>query len=518
MLAIAAAVVIAIARDEGGEPVVRPATLADYWAGSARWELAAKWTDVDPSGAHMEIVGNHWYLFDRGHTSGTCPDGELRSGVQVRESTDRGATWSAPVMVIAPAADTPWSCAATDGDAVYDRGVWRYLFQCKADGGGWNGCYAERRAASPMGPFSGEGVENPVIRSGQLWGQICDAGDDCGGQPVHDEGTFNVFDRGDGSYWVSFHGFNGARGYRGIARTVDFRRFVVDRPDEGVPGDAFLDERDADDFNESWADGRSIGAGAGGIVAEGGYFYALNEFPDMSLRCTDGQNWDLGLFRSASLASTTWAPFPGGNPIVYSSRAPDANGQPRGCNVLYPSLFRDPATGTWYLMHGRGSSDPAYNGIYVYRLVHDANLLVNGDFATADARGWTLPPGAVVNRLPNGSPDGTQYLSFGCEANPCQSVSQDVPVDSGAAGRAVSFGGTFRADSGSGSVRLAVLQLDGSRRVVDEDAVDVTAGAAYAESRGAATVRPETRFLRYALTPGPGQALSADNLFVVLRP
>ena len=57
--------------------------------------------------------------------------------------------------ILRPTPGTPWSCAATDGDAVYDAdaGTWRYLFQCLGDAPGWHGCYAERRAASPLGAF-----------------------------------------------------------------------------------------------------------------------------------------------------------------------------------------------------------------------------------------------------------------------------------------------------------------------------------------------------------------------------
>jgi hypothetical protein len=499
--------VVLVLRDGGGESPPAPATLADYWAGNAHWELAATWTDIDPSGSHMEVVGGRWYLFNRGHVGGTCPDGELRAGVQVRESTDRGATWTAPVMAIAPASGTPWSCAATDGDALYDPAsrTWRYLFQCKADGGGWNGCYAERRDASPMSAFSA-GPSNPIIRGGDLWGAMCDPGDACAAHPIRESGTYNIFRDDRDGYWISFHGSDGTHGYRGIARTPDFSRFVVDRPDQGVPADAFLGARDGIGFNETWSGGQAVGAGAGAVVQEGRYLYAVNEFADISLRCTDGQNWDVGLFRSTSAASTRWEPFPGGNPIVASSRAPEANGRPPGCNVLYPTMFRDPATRTWYLMHGRGSTDPAYAGIYLYRLVRDASVLVNGDFASLDTRGWTASPGAVVERLPNGSPDGTPYLAFTGE------LFQDVPVGPELAGRELSFGGTFRAESGSARLTIALQQLDERRRVLHEDAIEVTAGDSYRRARESATLREGARLLRYVVrTDVPARA---DNMLL----
>lgn len=524
MVVAVVALLLLVAGDRIERPPPRPATLAAYWAGEARWQLAAKWTSTDIgqpdpySGAHLEIVGDRWYLFNRGRRPGTCPDGEFRVGVQVRESADRGRTWSAPVMAIEPAPGTPWSCAASDGDAVYEPATrtWRYLFQCKTDGGSWNGCYAERIAASPMGRFAAP-TGNPVIRSGDLWGAICDAGDDCAGRPVGGEGTFNIFHRDRSGYWISFHGWDGARAFRGVAKTADFRSFVADRPDAGVPPDAILDDGDADGFRERWVGGRSVGAGAGTIAVEDGRFYALNEFADISLGCTDGQNWDLGLFRSASPASTAWEPFPGGNPIVASSHAAEAaGGRSAGCNVLYPSLFRDPATGGWYLMHGRSSANPAYHGIYLYRLVRDESALVNEDFASGDARGWVASAGLrlTVPRLPNGSPDGTRFLSFGCGGPGCGSVHQDVPVAGAPAGFA--FGGSFRAESGSGAIRLAVQQLDQRGRVVRDDAMRFTVGPEYRRVRGSGTVAEEARVLRYGLSPAGGGTYGADNLFLTL--
>jgi hypothetical protein len=527
---IVAVVAVALLRDD--DAVVpapdAPATLADYWRGDARWTLERKitvnevgGTEGPQSGAHMEIVGDRWYLFNRSQPPGTCASGEPRLGVQVRESLDRGATWSPPVPVIDPAPGTAWSCAATDGDAYYDPGrrTWGYLFQCKPDGGVWNGCYVERHATSPMGPFDAVGA-NPVIRSGQLWHAICDRGDRCGGQRFGDEGTFNIFDHSDGSYWISFHGSDGTRGYRGIARTDDFGRFVVDDPDEGVPDDAILDATDAVGFREQWAPGGPIGAGAGSIVREDDHLYAVNEFADVSLRCTEGQNWDLGFFRADSTASTAWEQIPAGNPIVASSRAPESNGRSLGCNVLYPTLFHDPATDSWYLMHGRGSTDPAFSGLYIYKLVPDTNLLKNGDFAAGNAWPWTRLPEGVTNvdvpRLPNQSPDGTPFLAFNCgpACSPESSVLQDVPVNAGFEGRTFDYGATLRTDAGDGALTLAVHQLDAHGQVLHTDAVDLTIGPGYAAHAAAGSVQPGARRLRYQLYPKSPQTFAADNLFL----
>ena len=192
-----------------------------------------------------------------------------------------------------------------------------------------------------------------------------------------------------------------------------------------------VDATDAAGWRETWASGGPVGAGAGSVLEQGGWNYQLVEVPDVSLGCTPGQNWDLGLLRSRKLSSTSWQQFPGGNPIVYSSRAPDASGSPIMCNVEYPSLFEDPATGTTYLMHGRLSHDPAYDGVYVYRLEWDRNLLFNGDFWRADAHGWKpqagTPAQLSVERRPDGSPDGTPYLSFNCGAAGCDGGPERLP-------------------------------------------------------------------------------------------
>jgi hypothetical protein len=527
---VVAAVLALLPSDEETSRRGAPATLADYWRGDARWAFERKLTgpqlgqEGPQSGAHMEAVGDRWYLFNRVYRPGTCPDGEPRMGVQVRESADRGATWSPPAIVIEPTPGSAWSCAATDGDAFYDEahGKWLYLFQCRADDGGWNGCYAERGGHTPMGTFATD-VENPVIRSGDLWGAICDANDDCGQRTVFEEGTFNIFDHDGQYFWISFHGSDGVHGYRGIAKSRDFRRgsYVVDRPAEGVPADAILDASDSMGFQEQWAPGGPIGAGAGTIVREGDHLYTLNEFPDISLRCTDGQNWDLGMFRSTSTASVSWEPFPGGNPIVASSRAPEANGQPLGCNVLYPTLFRDPSTGAWYLMHGRATTDPANHGLYIYRLVRDANLLENGDFARGNTLGWTYSPVGGTNvdlpRLPNGSPDGTPYLAFNCGAPGCgpdASVFQDVPINRRVSGRRFDYGGTLRTDGSEGTLTMAVHQLDAAGVVIHTDAQDLRVGPGFVDHVATGSVRPGARRLRYQLYPKTPQTFAADNLFL----
>jgi hypothetical protein len=548
LIAIAALVtvaVVALAADREGEVAAAagpPPGLGDFWSGQASLVLDSKWTSTSlglpgggaASGAHVEVVGTTWYLFNRVTYDQGCEGHgpEVRQlGTQVRSSSDRGAHWDAPVMILTPTPGTAWACTATDGDAVYDPATttWRYLFQCQDASTSWSGCYAERHDPSPLGPFSAPSPDpNPVIRSGDLWSQICgDPGDQCGaagrGRRIGDEGTFDVFEFDGQGWWVGFHGYDGAHGYRGIARTTTFQRgdWQVDGAD-ATPSDAVIDARDAASWRESWRRGGPVGAGAGSILKEDPWYYQVAEVPDINLRCTPGQSWDFGLFRTQQLSSTTWEQLPGRNPLVYSSRAPDASGQAPACNVIYPRLFKDPASGLTYLMHGRGSADPAYDAIYLYRLEWDRNLLANGSFWRADAAGWAPLGGTStqlsVQRAPDQSPDGTPYLEFNCGAPACdagQGFYQEVPVDPALAGKTVAFGGAFRAATGTGDMTASLVQLDGAGTVVNEASVPVTVGGAYADVRGAATIDGRTRRLRLQVDPRSPGTLWADNLYVI---
>jgi hypothetical protein len=544
-VAVAGAVALAVWQPDRPEvlapPPERPPGLADLWAGRASLVLDRKWTSTSLgmpggggyAGAHVEVVGDRWYLFNRRTDPGTCPGkgaGTSPMATLVRASEDGGRTWGAPAPAIAPTPGTPWECAATDGDATFDpkAGIWRYLFQCMGPASGWHGCYAERKAADPVGPFEAPAGVNPVIAPGALWNRICDdpKEDRCarhaGPTAVSQEGTFNVFDRDDGSWWVGFHGYDGKYGYRGLARTTSFRRddWKVGGED-GTPADAIMDAGDATGWRETWRDGGPVGPGAASVLKEGGAYYQLVEVPDVDLACSPGQNWDLGLLRTTDLASTRWEQFPGGNPIVYSSRQPGADGQSAMCNVEYPSLFKD-AGGVTYLMHGRISSDPANDGIYVYRLEWDRNLLRNGTLWRADGEGWSALPGTgaqmSVERYPDGAPDGTPWLAVGCGSTGCdgrQAVFQDIRVDPGDAGAELAFGGTFRIDQGEGRVQLGLLQLDESGAVVDATAVPVTAGAAYAQVRGRFTIDDRARRLRLQIVPLTPGRFGVDNLYVI---
>jgi hypothetical protein len=520
----------------GTQPVPGPPSrapgLADLWSGRASLVLARRITSTSLglpqgggyAGSHIEIAGGRWYLFNRfAQPAPGCP-ANVALGTQVRASGDRGRTWGPPTPAVAPAAGTPWACAATDGDAVYDAaaGTWRYLFQCMGGGGVWAGCYAERRAPDPAGPFAAPAA-NPVIAGGSLWSRICtDPEDTCHGRTIIDEGTFSLLPAQQGGWWVGFHGYDGTDGYRGIARTRTFAPGDWQVNGEGgTPSDAVLGPRDAAGWREKWAAGGPVGAGAASLAAEGGWYYQLAEVPDRNLGCTPGQNWDLGLFRARSPGSVRWSQLPAGNPIVYSSQAKGPSGVSDECNVEYPALVRDPDTGTDYVEFGRISSEPQGDGIFLYRLEWNRNVLANGDFWRADVEAWLAYPGSGTQlaalRLPDESPDGTPWLAFSCSGS-CPGDSglyQDVPVPERLRGRPVAFGGTFRAEAGRAPLDVALFQLDAQGRTLRTDAVHTIATTRWAAARREVKVDAKAATLRFQLDPRATTGYRADDLYVI---
>jgi hypothetical protein len=257
------------------------------------------------------------------------------------------------------------------------------------------------------------------------------------------------------------------------------------------------------------------------VLEQDGWYYQLAEMADVDLACTAGQTWDLGLFRTRELSGATWQQLPRGNPLVYSSRAPEGAASPP-CPVAYPGLFADPATGTTYVMFGRASPDPALDAISVYRLEWDRNLLANGDLARADAEGWKALAGTTaqlsVERDPDSSPDGSPFLALNCGAPVCDggaSVYQDVPFDPGRDDGTVAFGGSFRAAGTEERLDLALQQLDASGAVIATANVAVTAGAAYASARGTVAIDDRARRLRLELYPRTPGTIRADDLYLI---
>lgn len=508
-----------------------PPTLSDYWAERAAWRLvrrytvaATGWQPGYEAGAHLEVIGDAWYLFSRVVVPdpGGCAFGGARLGTQVRRSSDQGITWTPPVDILKPDDGTPWECAATDGDVAFDAAsqTWHYLFQCLAKAGPWQGCHAQRIGADPLGAFTPI-LPNPVVPAGALWSKICDdPGDDCVSQalgPVSDEGTFDIFRRAGDDYFVGFHGFDGVkRGFRGIARTPDFAQWSAGAGD--VPSDAIADLADALPWRESWQGG-PIGAGAGSILFDGGYYYLLVEMADLHLACTEGQNWDLGLLRTSSLAATSWEQLPAGNPILYSSTLEEYG--PFPCNPAYGRLFKDPTSEKIYLHYSRLSTDHDQYGIFLLELVHSANTLDNGDLWKCHPEGWQViplgPTNLAVYRYPKNASDDNCYLETNCGAEACQAgqgVFQDVPA-APLAGKTARFGGKFRTAFGEmGELDVVLHSLNADAQVLATSALPLTVDGAYAEAEAEAEIPSEAVTLRYQLYLRSPQTFRADEMFL----
>ena len=364
-------------------------TITDFWNQKAEFkysfsltEANVGWTSGFDAGVHVEIVGSDWFLFTRhvlwGEAHPDCSQEKMYT--EIRKSSDQGKTWSQPIPAISNTPNSPWECAATDGDAFYNSAEnrWDYLFQCLGKDGKWSGCHATRNGSDPYGSFTPD-PNNPVIIPGEIWSKICTNPDsDCyklahyPTWPIFDEGTFDIFDYQNNYYYVSFHGTDGIRGYRGVAKTKDFNSW------ETINHDAILDLNDAKSFNTPWDSQGPIGFGAGTIIKDQNYYYIASEAADKSLACTQGQNWVIGLFRTSDITSTNWEKLPAGNPFFTKDSFPDVNPSNLPCYPEYTRIFTT-ASGKTFLHVGRPSFDPTKNGIYFYELKFKPNNL-SGDY------------------------------------------------------------------------------------------------------------------------------------------
>jgi len=361
----------------------RSATLANYWLGKAVWQSAftlkegGQWPTGFGAAAEVVVVGQNWYLFTRHvdwNNSGTpCAQ---KMTLSVSKSTNKGAIWTTPVDILTNTPGSPQECAATDGGVYYQQSTntWHILYQCLKPGSGWTGCHATRTGSDPIGPFTPDSA-NPVIPSGSLWSKICNTTTDkCTIQAtgwvgkVIDEGTFDIFHYDGTYYWISFHGFDGKYGFRGIAKTKDFRTYIAGDSSKGVPSDAILNPSDAANWNISWTGG-SIGFGTSRMIKEGSYWYQLAEAADQTLDTgNSNQKWADGIFRSNTLTSTLWAqPTIFKNPIT----SPDEvlrKTDSAAANPAYSGLFRD-STGQIYMHYSRVGYVAQNSGIFFYKLV-----------------------------------------------------------------------------------------------------------------------------------------------------
>jgi hypothetical protein len=322
-------------------------TLDDFWNGKAHFEQvgalswSAKAGQRNESSGWYAVRNGAWYVFNRATIDEKvdyCPRDHAR--IVVRESRDKGRTWSQPVTAVEPG-DSPGGddCAALDGATYFDSasGVWHILSQCLTRNmtAQWAMCHYTRKAASPLGRFSAD-KNNPVVKGGALWSQICAGADKACPVTTRDEGTPEILGKQDGKFVVTMHGWDPKtdRGYRGVVATRDFHNW--DTSGAGLPGDAMFSARDC----KSWLTG-CIGSGAASTVLTAKYAYLVGEVMDKSLACQTNQIWVFELFRTPRgrwpvSGSGQWQKLPGTALLRPSSPDPGTR-----CQLSYARWIKD---------------------------------------------------------------------------------------------------------------------------------------------------------------------------------
>jgi hypothetical protein len=259
--------------------------------------------------------------------------------VVVRESLDKGKSWSSPVVAVEPRRGSRGdACAVLDGSTYFDAAVhvWHLLAQCLDlnDQGGWALCHYTRRSDSPLGLFVADSA-NPVVRGGELWSRICGPAKSC---PVGviDEGTPDIVTKRNAMFLVTLHGFDqrSGKGYRTAVATPDFRTWAT--AGDMLPNDATLSQRDC----ASWFPS-CVGFGEGSSLISDGHIYTIAETMDKSLLCQNDQQWVFVLMRSKTLAwprsgEGAWDEFRQ-RPLIRRSW-PDAH---TACAVAYARWIAD---------------------------------------------------------------------------------------------------------------------------------------------------------------------------------
>jgi hypothetical protein len=332
--------------------------MGQLWSGGASFQpivnmqietepdSGAPFVDGMNEGTQIVPLNGVWYLFNREYDYAPHPiDCKADfSRIVARKSADRGRTWSDEAVLAEPD-PAHGECALGDGFAYWDADhrTWHYLAQLLR-GNEWNITHFTREAPDPLGRFEPDSA-NPVITSGQLWRAICGQGKSCP-SGTEEEGTPEISFTSKGSYYMTFHGarIDGATvfGYRGIAKTRDFRTWITF--DEDLPNDAIWSPKDCQRWNVAWNTATGcIGGGHASSLITPHYTYMLIESADVSLSCTAGQHWVVGLVRARGfVGSGHWSQF-SGNPIMSSSRSDTA------CSIQYPRMFED--EGSIYLSY-----------------------------------------------------------------------------------------------------------------------------------------------------------------------
>jgi hypothetical protein len=498
--------------------------------------------------AYSDLVDQKWPVETVAKWQDMC-GGVGLLGVEVRKSVDGGRSWSYPVTVIMPQPNTPWECTATDGGAFYDEDqkTWHYLFQCLDRNLVWDGCHLEFHGADPTlsNPSNWTGSRNPVIRSGDLWSKICsNPSAVCRKLPLqfanyglfipNEEGTFDIFQKKNGYYYVSFHGYDGVNGYRGIAKTADWIHWIAGQDD--LPQDAIFNPLVATNWRENWQGWRTpngvwinhnlpVGGGAGGIFYEAPYYYLVVECADINLGCADGQNWDVGILRAADLRQAPWDSFAQVNPIFYSSRDFPSD----SCNCAYNRIFQAP-NGVLYLSQHRSSGREREDGIFIYTLAYNAgNALQNWNLWKCNGENWgripVYPTNIAIYRSILFAFDYNCYLAFNCgdgntPCNQAQSIYQDVNAGQWGflPGKKVTFGGEFAVyDNSSNNLQVVAWQINSNGQALTNTIVNVVLNEYWRFVQGYFTVVPNCSTVRFQLYPQTaGVTFRADNMFLQL--
>lgn len=270
-----------------------------------------------------------WYALNR---ISKPPNSQCKSQQMVlglRESADQGRTWGAFRLVTS---DESRYCALADGDLFFDQSSdrWLVLSQCLSLRSTWDMCLYSKNGRDPMlGDFVAAD-NNPIVRGGTLWSRICALLLSHCDSRIFDEGTPKILRKEDGYFFVTFHGYDGVRGYRGMAKSRDFANWVVSADD--LPNGIGFSRRDCESLSQD-----CIGGGHASSLSEGEYHYLLIETPSGNLACKPGADWPISLYRSKkpNAKSGEFESF-GENPLIRSNFR-----SPVGCELQYAHLFKD---------------------------------------------------------------------------------------------------------------------------------------------------------------------------------